>query len=173
MKLCLGTVQFGMDYGISNQTKPPLQDCVKMLDYATQNGIDAIDTAFAYGTAEDVVGTFLKQKTIDRSKLFISSKFPPNILDEIPPKSYKTIIKEHLEMSLKRLNVDYLDVYMFHSSRYAFVSEMLEALYETKIGGGKSNIVEFQYIIQMRQKSALKATMLILFSYLLVFLTKE
>lgn len=137
MELCLGTVQFGMDYGIRNQKKPPLEDCVKMLDYATKNGIDTIDTAFAYGTAEDVVGTFLKRKIIDRSKLFISSKFQPNVLDNITPKDYKKIIREHLEIQLKRLNVDYLDAYLFHSSRYAFNNEMLEALYEISIGGGQ------------------------------------
>lgn len=173
VELCLGTVQFGMDYGIRNQKKPPLEDCVKMLDYATKNGIDTIDTAFAYGTAEDVVGTFLKRKIIDRSKLFISSKFQPNVLDNITPKDYKKIIREHLEIQLKRLNVDYLDAYLFHSSRYAFNNEMLEALYEISIGGGKSNIVEFLYIIQMKQKSALKVPMWILFNYLLVYLTKE
>ena len=39
MQLCLGTVQFGMDYGIRNQKKPNLQDAIKYLDYATQNGI--------------------------------------------------------------------------------------------------------------------------------------
>ena len=51
MQLCLGTVQFGMDYGIRNQKQPTLEQAVEMLDYATQNGINHIDTANAYGTA--------------------------------------------------------------------------------------------------------------------------
>ena len=82
MQLCLGTVQFGLDYGITGQKKPPQEYVVECLDYATQNGILAIDTAAAYGTAEEVVGTFLAKKTIPRNKLFISTKLLPNILDE-------------------------------------------------------------------------------------------
>jgi aryl-alcohol dehydrogenase-like predicted oxidoreductase len=135
MQLCLGTVQFGMDYGIKNQKQPSLKDAVKMLDYATQNGISAIDTAHAYGTAEDVVGEFLKRKTIQREKLFLSSKFKPNDLDDIKVIDYVKVIKEHLEYQLKRLNTDYLDSYMFHSSRYAFNDEILEALYKVKDEG--------------------------------------
>lgn len=135
MKLCLGTVQFGMDYGIRGQKKPSLSDSIGMLDYATQNGITDIDTAFAYGEAEDVVGEFLKKKTIDRNKLFISSKLKPNDLDEIPHDQLKSTINEHLDRSLKRLNTDYLDSYMLHSSRYAFNDDILEALYEVKKEG--------------------------------------
>ena len=51
MELCLGTVQFGMDYGIAGQKQPTVEKAVECLDYATQNGISTIDTANAYGTA--------------------------------------------------------------------------------------------------------------------------
>lgn len=135
MKLALGTVQFGMDYGIRGQKKPSLRDSVEILDYATQNGIDTIDTAFAYGVAEDVVGEFLKQKTISRDKLFISSKLKPNELDDVPSGKLKETINKLLENSLRRLNTDYLDSYMLHSSRYAFNEDILNALYEVKREG--------------------------------------
>ena len=62
MELCLGTVQFGMDYGIFNQKKKDINYCIECLDYATQNGIKAIDTAAAYGNAEEIVGLFLSKK---------------------------------------------------------------------------------------------------------------
>lgn len=135
MKLCLGTVQFGMNYGIRGQKQPALQDALKMLDYATQNGIEAIDTAASYGTAEDVVGAFLSKNTIARNKLFISSKFTPNALDEISNKDYKKVIDAHLTKTLSRLHTDYLDSYIFHSSRYAFDEAKLQALYEVKREG--------------------------------------
>lgn len=135
MELCLGTVQFGMDYGIRGQKQPTIDDAVKMLDYATQNGISNIDTASAYGTAEDVVGEFLNKKTISRDKLFVVSKFTPNMLDNVEPKDYKKVINEHLNKTLSRLHTDYLDSYMFHSSRYAFDEEKLKALYEVKQEG--------------------------------------
>ena len=129
MKLCLGTVQFGMNYGILGQKKPSLDDAVKCLDYATQNGISAIDTAEAYGTAQEVLGAFLSRKTISREKLFISTKMRPNVLDEYEPEHFENIITEHLEASLRTLNTSYVDAYLLHSARYAFRPDILEALY--------------------------------------------
>ena len=61
MELCLGSVQFGMDYGIRGKKRPPLSDCLEMLDYAVHNGITTIDTASAYGGAEDVIGRFFEK----------------------------------------------------------------------------------------------------------------
>lgn len=135
MKLCLGTVQFGMDYGIKNQKQPSLEDSIDILDWATQNGVEAIDTAAAYGSAEFVVGEFLKKHTIPRNKLFISSKFLPNALDEVEPKNYARTIEKYLDEQLKRLNTDYLDAYLFHSSPYVFDDEKLEALHQIKSKG--------------------------------------
>lgn len=129
MKLRLGTVQFGMDYGVIGQKKPSLDYCVNCLDYATQNGIVAIDTAEAYGTAQEVVGAFLKKKTVSRDKLNISTKFKPNVLDDYEPKAYRDVIVKRLEDTLSVLNTDYVDAYLFHSARYVFNQEMIEALH--------------------------------------------
>ncbi|MCM1258675.1 MAG: aldo/keto reductase [Roseburia sp.] len=128
MELCLGTVQFGMDYGIAGQKKPPLQEAVKILDYATQNGIVTIDTANAYGVAEDVVGEFLGKKTISRSKLFIISKLKPNLLDEVDEAHYYDTMKSNLVSTLQRLKTEYLDSYLLHSSRYIFNDKIIETL---------------------------------------------
>lgn len=135
MELCLGTVQFGMDYGVFNTPKKDPDYCIKCLDYATQNGICAIDTATAYGTAEEVTGEFLAKKTIDRDKLWISTKFLPNILDDYEEKDYRSVIKVNIEKSLKTLNIDYIDAYFLHSSRYAFRPDILEALSYVKKEG--------------------------------------
>ena len=135
MELCLGTVQLGMDYGILGGKKPSLDYAVRCLDYAVQNGITSIDTAAAYGTAEEVVGEFLRRKTVKREKLFISTKFLPNLLDEYKPEDYKKVIRDNLIKSLEVLHTDYIDAYMFHSARYAFRADMLEALYEVQKEG--------------------------------------
>jgi len=59
MKLGLGTVQFGCDYGISNACgQVPFDEIQKILDYAKENGIDTIDTASLYGNSEEVLGQF-------------------------------------------------------------------------------------------------------------------
>lgn len=131
----MGTVQFGMDYGIMNKKKPLKEDSIKCLDYATQNGIYAIDTAAAYGDAECIVGEFIHKRTIPRDKLFICSKMPPNSLDGCDPKDYQAAVLNNITRSLKRLRLDHLDAYLFHSSRYAFSPTMLEALYEAQRRG--------------------------------------
>ena len=59
MKLGLGAVQFGCDYGISNKNgQVSLDEIIKILEYAKENGIDTIDTANLYGNSEEVLGQF-------------------------------------------------------------------------------------------------------------------
>lgn len=128
MNLCLGTVQFGMDYGIKGQKRPTLDQSIEMLDYATQNGITHLDTAYAYGSAEDVLGCFIRKKTVPRDSLFISAKLCPNILDELSKNQYYTAIRKNLEESLRRIGTDYLDAYMCHSSRYVYNDDILGAM---------------------------------------------
>jgi len=135
MELCLGTVQFGMDYGICGQKKPSVEDSVEILDYAAQNGIDTFDTANAYGTAEDVMGVFLQNKTVARDKISIISKFKPNLLDEVQPEEYYRVMKENLDNTLSRLHTDYLDAYLLHSSRYVFNDAIVETLERIKKEG--------------------------------------
>lgn len=60
MKLGLGTVQFGVDYGISNPTgKTPAEEVTKILEVARHNDISVIDTASLYGNSEEALGNAL------------------------------------------------------------------------------------------------------------------
>jgi aryl-alcohol dehydrogenase-like predicted oxidoreductase len=69
MKLCLGTAQFGMNYGISNKIgKVKYEEIEKMLNYSLEQRICAIDTAQAYGDSENTLGNF------DLSKFKIVTK---------------------------------------------------------------------------------------------------
>ncbi len=57
MKLGLGTVQFGLDYGISNAGgRTPQDEVVAILDAARRHGVSVVDTAAAYGCSEQVLG---------------------------------------------------------------------------------------------------------------------
>ncbi len=57
MKLALGTAQFGLDYGVSNAGGRVSADEVsRILDAAAAAGIRVLDTAWAYGDAEAVLG---------------------------------------------------------------------------------------------------------------------
>jgi len=109
-KIGLGSVQFGVDYGISNkQGKTSLIEVQKILEYAVNNGVQYIDTASVYGNAETVLGGCV----LKGFKLV--SKF-------MPPES-KTV-EEELESSLKRLVL---------SKLYGYLAHRPEALIKNKI----------------------------------------
>lgn len=60
MILGLGTVQFGLDYGITNMAgRPPLDSVRAILDHASRSGIHTLDTAALYGESESVLGQAL------------------------------------------------------------------------------------------------------------------
>ncbi len=55
--LGLGTVQFGLDYGVSNQTgKTTFDEVEKIIEFASKCEIKVIDTAQAYGDSEVILG---------------------------------------------------------------------------------------------------------------------
>ena len=56
-KLGLGTVQFGLPYGIANKLgRISRQEAESVLDLARSSGIDLLDTAVAYGESESLLG---------------------------------------------------------------------------------------------------------------------
>lgn len=71
-KLALGTVQFGLDYGISNYDgKPSTNEIDGILSLAYENNIELLDTANAYGVAEQVIGQ------LNSNRFDIVTKFLP------------------------------------------------------------------------------------------------
>lgn len=57
MKLALGTVQFGLDYGVTNHAgRTDAQEAARILAHARQAGIGLLDTASLYGCSEQVLG---------------------------------------------------------------------------------------------------------------------
>lgn len=136
--LCLGTVQFGMEYGIHNTVgQPSWEQSFEMLDIAIDKGIEMIDTARAYGEAELILGEYFKlRKNSDKVKVI--SKLRPNIIDRY--NSTKKIILKECEETLRRLNVDYLNGYLLHTPEYIYNEEILEGLMELKTKSIVQNI---------------------------------
>lgn len=59
-KLGLGTVQWGMRYGVANVSgQPSLAEVDKMIEQARGQGVTLLDTAWAYGEAESVIGSLV------------------------------------------------------------------------------------------------------------------
>lgn len=76
MKIGLGTVQFGLDYGISNKTgKTNLSEVKEILHSAYLSGIDTIDTARGYGNSEEILGEVLPSDEFNIVTK-IGTKFP-------------------------------------------------------------------------------------------------
>ena len=56
-KLCLGTVQFGLNYGISNKGgKIKFKEAKKIFNLVKKSNIELIDTAISYGESEKIIG---------------------------------------------------------------------------------------------------------------------
>lgn len=94
-------------------------EMIKMIQRAVALGCNFFDTAVVYGEANEILlGQAIKD--FNREEVIIATKFgitgqelidgvPINILDSKPES-----IKEQLEGSLKRLGVDYIDLYYQH-----------------------------------------------------------
>ena len=129
--LCLGTVQFGMEYGINNTLGQPSEEHVfEMLDTAIENGIYMFDTARAYGTAEAVLGRYFESRK-NRDSVEVISKLRPNVIEENGADVYSTIRRE-FEESLKRLHTDYLEGYLLHTPEYIYQPQIVKGLRRLK-----------------------------------------
>ncbi len=105
-KLILGTVQFGIDYGVNNTTgKLGGNQVLDLFKIAYDHGIRVLDTAEVYGNAHQIIGDFHKKN--DSSKFKIITKFPHSIKHN----SIKNKVLEYIE----QLAVNSIEVLMFHS----------------------------------------------------------
>ena len=132
-KLVLGTVSLGMKYGLNNTHGQPTQEeSFSILDAALANGIDTFDTAWAYGTAEDVLGAWIKERSL-AGKVHIISKMKPHVLNDYHDGTrVADIVQMEIEKSLARLHVESLDGYLFHSPYYIYLSHMVKGLQKAK-----------------------------------------
>ena len=99
-KIVLGTVQFGLQYGVNSAGRPS-QEAVKcILNEASKGGITTLDTSSAYGNSEEVLGEIIAVP----EQFKIVSKYPKG----------ETPVGEMFNSSLKRLKVDKLYGYLLH-----------------------------------------------------------
>ncbi|MDP2334455.1 MAG: aldo/keto reductase [Reyranella sp.] len=98
---CGGNSRLGLGRGAS------FDDCVAVARTAIDLGVNFLDTAEAYGT-EEIVGA--AARCYDRQKLVISTKAIFRGGDD----TAETVTRK-VEASLKRLGLDYVDVFHFHA----------------------------------------------------------
>ncbi len=128
MKFALGTVQFGLDYGIQGNGKPNEEKVFDMLATAINKGVDILDTAAAYGEAEMIIGRFLRTCPEFECKFNVVSKLKPNAFENISPDQWAGCAKRSAEESIKRLGINKLFAYLFHNAEYIFNYDAVKAL---------------------------------------------
>lgn len=102
-KLILGTVQFGLDYGINNSAgKPSKEQVFQLFEEAAKAGIAILDTADAYGNASELIGEFF---SLSKTRFAINTKFKAE--------EGKSITAQ-LTHSLKQLNAEQVNIYFYH-----------------------------------------------------------
>lgn len=108
MQLGLGTVQFGLDYGVSNEGgRTPGAEVRNVLGAARRAGIEVLDTAAAYGASERVLGESLAGDGGFR----IVTKSEPGAGSE------REGLRASLERSLGRLGRDGVYGFMVHHAK--------------------------------------------------------
>ncbi|MCI8667841.1 MAG: aldo/keto reductase [Dorea sp.] len=128
MQLVLGTVQFGMDYGVQGGIKPSEERVSEMLSLALAEKVNRFDTASSYGSSEEVLGRYRKSNPNKAKEMHIISKLPPKALVDEPQRNWKDIILRNISRSIRRLNVSELDAFLFHNAEYIFDETAIRAL---------------------------------------------
>lgn len=136
-KIALGTVQFGIDYGISNKLGKPDQHVVKqILDFALANEITTLDTASAYGDSELVLGNY------GISDFKVITKFLPQEVEKGIESSFQdslTKLKSKSVYGYLAHRADSIDV-----KTWSFLKHLKKTGQVEKIGYSLQSVSEFE-----------------------------
>lgn len=103
-KLILGTVQFGLPYGVNNLEGLPSYKSVQSILSFARNHITTLDTAHGYGISEERIGKYHGQEQGD--KFEVNTKFSKGQI-------YNPL--REVEKAVVKLNVPVINTMMFHS----------------------------------------------------------
>jgi len=146
-----------MSFGIPTQGYPewslPEEESRKIIKHALDIGINFFDTANIYsgGSSEEILGQALKdfakrEDVVIASKVYNTNKKGPNSRG-----LSRKIIMSEIELTLKRLQTDYLDLYIIHRwDEFTPIEETMEALHDLVKAGkvryiGASSMYAWQF----------------------------
>lgn len=135
-RLALGTVQFGLPYGVANESgQVSHMEAAAILEHAWAAGIDTLDTAIAYGQSEQRLGEI----SVDNWNVVTKLPTMPDACTTVPD-----WVLESVRSSLNRLHINRLHGLLLHRSQqllgpqgeelYAALLELKELGYVEKIG---------------------------------------
>lgn len=135
-EICLGTMTFGQEWG----TGADYQESKKQFYLFLEKGGNFFDTANRYteGTSEKWLGEFVKESG-KRDELVIATKYSlftePNKIND--GGNHRKNLVQSLEKSLKRLQMDYVDILYLHAWDFSIpVEEVMRSL-EYLVQSGK------------------------------------
>jgi aryl-alcohol dehydrogenase (NADP+) len=142
-QICLGTMTYG-----SKSWRPWVleeEESRPFFRRALELGINFFDTADMYslGASEEILGRALKQLGAARDKVVIATKVFNAMGDDINQRGLsRKHIRHSIDNSLRRLGVDYVDLYQIHRFDPATpIAETLEALTDVVKAGKALYIV--------------------------------
>jgi aryl-alcohol dehydrogenase-like predicted oxidoreductase len=140
---CLGTMTFGEDHGWGAS---PAESESILADYLDRGG-NFIDTANIYtnGHSEKIVGDYFAARPGLRDRVVIGTKFFGTLYEGDPNGggAGRKAIMQQCEESLRRLQMDYVDIYWLHNwDRGVPVEETMRAL-DDLVTSGKVRYVGF------------------------------
>ena len=152
-KVGLGTAQWGMDYGINNITgKAKLKDIERIINHASKNSIETIDTAYLYGESEAVLGNF----NLDNfSVITKTNKFESNEINNFDV----SLLEKNFYTSLNNLKIDTVYGVLIHRGSDILKKNGLRLIEKLKdfkekglikkIGVSIYNVVEIEEILEI------------------------
>lgn len=138
-EICLGTMTFGSEgwwkaMGALEQT-----EATKLIARSVDSGVNFIDTAdvYAYGQSETLVGAALADLKIERDRLVVATKVRSRVGAGVNQVGLsRGHIIEGCKASLKRLQLDYIDLYQVHGADPVTPIEETVAALDTLVAQG-------------------------------------
>ena len=142
-RLCLGCMSFGVPERGAHPWTLDEEQGRPFIRRALELGFNFFDTANTYsdGTSEEITGRALRDfakrdEVVIATKVFHSNRKDPNSMGL----SRKAILSE-IDASLRRLGMDYVDLYQIHRWDYRTpIEETLEALHDV-VKAGKARYI--------------------------------
>lgn len=158
-RICLGCMGFGDTQKGMHSWTLPYEQSKEIVKYALESGINFFDTAMGYqgGTSEEYLGRIIKE-CANREDVIVATKFVPRTESEIKNNiSGQQHVENCLDASLKRLQMDYVDLYVYHFGDYNTpIEDIMEGLHNV-VKQGKARYIGISncYAYQLAKANAI------------------
>jgi len=162
-ELTMGTVQLGMEYGIANRAGQPAHAlAIGMVRQAIAHGVSALDTARAYGEAEEILGEALAGAW--RSRVEVVTKLDPldSLADDAEEGAVRAAVDASVQRSCEALRVARLETILLHRAEHyrawggAAWCRLLEMLDEGMIGKLGASVYDPEEALELLRDPAIR-----------------